>query len=166
MRISIDGLKEQGEYLRTGLDWNVFEKNLFSFTEKFLDYPNLGRIKCNIALNITNLVYLDRIMDYLHSNNFGSITPHYNYVGKPERFMLQSYGKKLSTARKIIEKQNFYTFNTYKEHVLSLIGSMEKIEPDMNAIKDCKEWIDQYDQGRTNKFLDLFPDNAYMFEGL
>ncbi len=163
LRISIDGVGEQGEYLRTGLKWKKFADNLLSFRDRFSKFDNLGRVKCNIALNILNLVYLDRIMHFLDDQRLEWVEPHYNYVGKPERFMLQSYGSKLSHARQVIEAQDFRGYTTYKNHVLDLIGSMTHLEPDRSAIENCQSWLNQYDQQVNKDFLSLFPENNYLF---
>ena len=164
LRISIDGVAEQGEYLRTGLKWNVFHENLMALRDVLRRHSNLGRIKCNIALNILNLTSLDIIMKYLTDNELEWVEPHYNYVGKPEKFMMQSYGERLQKAVTLISEQDFHGYEKYKTHVLRLISSMVHLSPDLRAIDECQEWLRTYDQKTGKKFLELFPRNEFMFE--
>lgn len=163
MRFSIDGMYEQGEYVRTGMNWERFEKNVDSFMERFQDRPNLGRMRCNIALNITNLVYLDKIMQFLGKKNYNLVEPHYNYVHKPEYFYLKTYGSRLNKAIDIIKKQDYAGFDTYHEHVIKLATSMSHLQPDLSTIEEGKTWLDKYDRQTGKNFLELFPLNEYMF---
>jgi hypothetical protein len=164
MRFSLDAIGEKGEYLRDGLDWNIFERNLKSFVDKFYDYPNVGRIKCNIALNALNLLYLDEIMKYLSDLNLSKVIPHYNYVAKPSMYSPSSFGSRLKHAVKKIEEQNFGPYDSYKDHVLSLIGTMTHLEPDEKAISDCIDTLKTYDNRKGKDFSEIFPKNNYLFE--
>lgn len=163
-RFSIDAVGKQGEYLREGLNWDRMERNLDSFMNKFHDHPNIGRTRCNIALNITNIVYLDTMMEFLHKKGWKNVEPHYNYVAKPEHFYVQSYGSRLTKAIEIIKEQNFYEFEKYKTHVLDLLKSMQHLPPDLKEIKNAKLWLDKYDTRTNNDFLRLFPRNRFMFD--
>ncbi len=164
LRISVDGVAEQGEYLRTGLKWSIFHKNLLALRDVLVRYPGRGRVKCNIALNILNLTSLDTIMKYLFDHDLQWVEPHYNYVGKPEKFMMQSYGERLKKAIAIISAQNFYGYEKYKTHVIDLISSMTSLTPDMTAVEECKSWLSSYDQKTGKDFQSLFPLNSFMFE--
>jgi MoaA/NifB/PqqE/SkfB family radical SAM enzyme len=163
MRFSIDGMHEQGEYVRTNMEWNKFEDNLDSFMERFHDRPELGRMRCNIALNITNLVYLDKIMQFIANKGYTNVTPHYNYVHKPEYFYIKSYGTRLQRALELIEKQDYAGYDTYKTHVIDLVKSMSHLEPNYAEIQNAKTWLDKYDKQVNKDFLNLFPLNEYMF---
>lgn len=163
MRFSLDGVNEQGEYLRTNMIWDRFDRNVESFMNRFHDYPNIGRMKCNIALNASNILYLDQIMKYLHDRKFTNVEPHYNYVHKPEHFYIKTYGTRLNAALDIIKEQNYYGYNSYKDHVIKLVGSMAHLEPNLLAIKKGKVWLDKYDKETGKDFLKLFPLNEYMF---
>jgi sulfatase maturation enzyme AslB (radical SAM superfamily) len=165
MRFSMDGVGEQCEYQRTNLAWPHFEENLNSFLEQYYGHPNFGQLRCNIALNIINLVYLDTILDFLVKKSWLNIEPHYNYVGRPEHFYIKSFGSRLTKAHKIIQSQNFHHYKKYNAYVLRLVESMVNIPPNMHAINKCKNWLDNYDNEHNGKnFLDLFPLNSYMFD--
>lgn len=164
MRMSIDGVYDQGKYLRQGIDWSVFEKNLDSFMDKFHDWPNFGRLRCNIALNATNIMYLDTIMHYLNDRGLDNVEPHYNYVSNPKYFYVQTYGTRLQQAIDIIKSQDYRIYDKYKTHVLDLLGSMVHLEPQTDVIKQGKDWLNTYDIKTNQNFLEVFPLNRYMFD--
>lgn len=163
MRFSIDGMHERGEYVRTGMEWNKFEDNLDSFMERFHDHSTLGRMRCNIALNITNLVYLDEIMQFIANKGYTNVTPHYNYVHKPEHFYIKSYGTRLNSAIELIKTQDYAGFDAYKTHVIDLASSMKHLQSDLQTINQGKAWLNKYDKSTGKDFLKLFPLNDYMF---
>jgi hypothetical protein len=164
LRFSIDGVHEQGEYVRTGLKWNVFEKNLDSFMQRFQDHPNMKRLRCNIALNVTNIVYLDTILNFLENKKYRNYIPHYNYVGKPDYFYIKSYGSRLQKAIEIIKTQDYGEFAKYKDYVIKLANSMSHLEPDLEIIQKGKSWLDEYDAKTNKNFLTLFPKNSFMYD--
>jgi MoaA/NifB/PqqE/SkfB family radical SAM enzyme len=166
-RVSIDGVGDKGEYLRTGLDWESFERNFIELSRQIQGSKNFGRIRCNIALNALNLLSLHEIMSYLDGCGIDSIEPHYNYIGKPERFSLSTYGHRLKHASEKVSQQNFSRFQPYKDHVLELIGSMTHLEPDHDVVSECGDWLRQHDlKNRKGKgsFFEVFPENTYLFD--
>ena len=163
MRMSIDGVYDQGSYLRHGLDWNVFERNLDSFMEQFHDWPNFVRLRCNIALNASNIMYLDTIMHYLDDRGLHNVEPHYNYVSNPKHFYIQTYGRRLQKAIDVIKDQDYRGYTKYKDHVLSLLSSMTHLEPHHEEISKGKNWLDKYDSKTGQNFLKLFPLNEFMY---
>lgn len=163
MRMSIDGVYEQGSYLREGINWNVFERNLDSFMSQFHDWPDFGRLKCNIALNASNIMYLDTIMQYLDDRNLYNVEPHYNYVSNPNYFYVQTYGTRLQRAIDIIKEQDYRKYDKYKQHVLELLQSMVHLQPEHDVIASGKSWLDAYDARTGKDFLKLFPLNEYMY---
>jgi len=163
-RFSIDGVGDQGEYIRENMNWNKFEDNLHSFMEKFAHLPDFGRIRCNIALNVTNIVYLDKIMQYIDDLGYDIIEPHYNYVSNPSHFYVMTYGSRLNEALDIIYTQDYRRYSKYKKHVIELLESMTHMEPDLEAIQKGKEWLDKYDNRTGRNFLETFPLNKFMYD--
>ena len=164
-RISLDGIGNKQSYQRTNLKWNHFEKNMLSFLEKFnTNTAGIEKIRANIALNILNLVYCGEIVDYLDSVGFGNIEPHYNYIVRPEMFYMRHWGSKLNKAIDIIEDQDFKTHINYKDHIIKMARSFTNLEPDVKHIAETKQWLDQYDSKQGFNFLEVFPENRYMFD--
>lgn len=163
-RFSIDGVGDQGEYVRENMNWKRFEENLISFLDKFAHLPNFGRIRCNIALNVTNIVYLDKIMQYIDDLGYDIVEPHYNYVANPEHFYVMTYGDRLNKALDLIYEQDYRKFGKYKKHVIELLESMAHMEPDLEAIQKGKEWLDKYDIRTGRNFLETFPLNEFMYD--
>jgi hypothetical protein len=154
-RISLDGIGQKQSYQRTNLKWDHFEKNMLSFLEKF---------RANIALNVLNLTACGEIVQYLDSVGFGDIEPHYNYIVRPEMFYMRHWGSKLNKAIDIIQDQDFKKHDNYKDHIIKMARSFTNLEPDMKHIAETKEWLSQYDSKQGFNFLEVFPDNRYMFD--
>lgn len=163
-RISLDGIGEKQSYQRTNLRWDHFEKNMLSFLKKFnTKTPGIKKIRANIALNIVNLIYCAEIVQYLDSVGFSEIEPHYNYIVKPEMFYMRNWGSKLNDAITIIEKQDFGKHSVYKDHIIKMAKSFTNLEPDLDHIRNTKNWLDQYDKKHGLNFAETFPENRYMF---
>ena len=163
-RISLDGIGKKQSYQRTNLRWDHFEKNMLSFLEKFNTKTNgIKKIRANIALNILNLVYCGEIVEYLDSVGFGDIEPHYNYIVRPEMFYMRHWGSKLNDAINIIQQQDFKKHSVYKEHIIKMASSFTNLEPNIDHINETKKWLDEYDSKQGFNFLEMFPENRYMF---
>tara|TARA_X000000950_G_scaffold289358_1_gene412326 strand:+ start:29521 stop:30648 length:1128 start_codon:yes stop_codon:yes gene_type:complete len=163
-RISLDGIGNKQSYQRTNLRWDHFEKNMLSFLEKFNTKTNgIRKIRANIALNIVNLVYCGEIVQYLDSVGFGDIEPHYNYIVRPEMFYMRHWGNKLNTAIDIIQQQDFKNHSVYKDHIIKMAKSFTNLEPNIDHINETKKWLDEYDNKQGFNFLEMFPENRYMF---
>ncbi len=163
-RISLDGIGNKQSYQRTNLRWDHFEKNMLSFLGKFNTKTNgIKKIRANIALNILNLVYCGEIVEYLDSVGFGDIEPHYNYIVRPEMFYMRHWGSKLNDAIDIIQQQDFKKHSAYKEHIIKMASSFTNLEPNIDHINETKKWLDQYDSKQGYNFLEMFPENRYMF---
>ena len=163
-RISLDGIGNKQSYQRTNLRWDHFEKNMLSFLGKFNTKTNgIKKIRANIALNILNLVYCGEIVEYLDSVGFGDIEPHYNYIVRPEMFYMRHWGSKLNDAIDIIQQQDFKKHSAYKEHIIKMASSFTNLEPNIDHINETKKWLDEYDSKQGFNFLEMFPENRYMF---
>ena len=163
-RISLDGIGNKQSYQRTNLRWDHFEKNMLSFLGKFNTKTNgIKKIRANIALNILNLVYCGEIVEYLDSVGFGDIEPHYNYIVRPEMFYMRHWGSKLNDAIDIIQQQDFKKHSAYKEHIIKMASSFTNLEPNIDHINETKKWLDEYDSKQGYNFLEMFPENRYMF---
>lgn len=164
-RISLDGIGNKQSYQRTNLKWDHFEHNMLSFLEKFnTTTPGIKKIRANIALNIVNLVYCGEIVQYLDSVGFGDIEPHYNYIVRPEMFYMRHWGNKLNTAIDIIQQQDFKKHSVYKDHIIKMAKSFTNLEPNLDHINNTKKWLDEYDSKQGFNFLEMFPENRYMFD--
>ena len=163
-RISLDGVGDKQSYQRTNLRWDHFEKNMVSFLEKFnTKTSGINKIRANIALNVLNLTACGEIVQYLDSLGFGDIEPHYNYIVRPEMFYMRHWGSKLNNAIDIIKEQDFKNHTKYKEHIINMANSFTNLDPDLDHIRQTKEWIDNYDKKQGFNFNEVFPDNGYMF---
>ena len=138
---------------------------MLSFLKKFNPSTNgIKKIRANIALNVLNLTACGEIVQYLDSVGFGDIEPHYNYIVRPEMFYMRHWGSKLNKAIDIIQDQDFKKHDNYKDHIIKMARSFTNLEPDTKHIAETKEWLNQYDSKQGFNFLEVFPDNGYMFD--
>jgi hypothetical protein len=166
LRVSIDGVRKQGAYLRQGLNWDIFERNLFELRDFLKCFSTFGRAKCNIALNILNLTSVNNIIGYLHDNDLTVFEPHYNFVGKPEALTLSSVGRLITPAISLIENQDFGSFEFYKSHVLDLIRPIGHLEPNETALRDLKEYLLTQPHFSYEGFFAAFPNNDFIRKAL
>lgn len=166
LRVSIDGVGQQGEYLREGLKWSVFERNLFILRDFLAKQKDFGRAKCNIALNILNLTSLGDIVSYLQSHELTLFQPHYNYVGKPSMLTLSSFGEKIAPAVQQVRDTDFGIYQSYKDHVLSLAEPVARIAPNTDSMEKLKLFLSTQAHFTYNEFFEAFPNNEYIREAL
>jgi len=60
--VSIDGVHERGSYVRSGLDWNKFDKNI----KTYIEHSDIN-LHCIPAISMLNIGYIHEIRDYLES---------------------------------------------------------------------------------------------------
>jgi len=77
IEVSIDGLFDQAEYIRTGLDWNSWIRNFDEYYKEFKD-TNIFLSVC-ITASVYNIYNLDEIYIYFKNKNIESV--NINYVG-------------------------------------------------------------------------------------
>lgn len=165
VRFSIDGVGARGEYVRDNLNWDNFEKNFKEFYNTWYGHPQINRMRCNVALSVLNVLYLDEICQWLHENTPGVI-PHYNFVSVPGKFYMMNWGTMLKPMQKLISMQDFKQYTVYQEHVIDLCNSYSNLAPNVTEIIELKKTLDLYDQKKGVNHFDLFPRNALLFEGI
>lgn len=66
--ISLDAIGIQGEYIRYPSKWEVVEKNILRFKE---EYGNDFRITACPTLQITNIFYIEKLIDWCYEHDIG-----------------------------------------------------------------------------------------------
>lgn len=66
--ISLDAIGIQGEYIRYPSKWEVVEKNILRFKE---EYGSDFRITACPTLQITNIFYIEELIDWCYEHNIG-----------------------------------------------------------------------------------------------
>jgi len=165
VRFSIDGVGDQGEYIRDNLDWKKFEKNFKEYFETFYGHENVTRMRCNIALSILNVLNLDKICQWLDTNTPG-VVPHYNFVSRPSKFYMLNWGRKLKIFKEIIARQDYGQYGEYKQHVLDMCEGYSNEEPNVSEIRELKFFLDEYDREKGVNHFDIFPLNKLLFQGV
>jgi len=165
VRFSIDGVGEQGEYVRTNFNWDNFQINFKEYYNEWYGHPQITRMRCNVALSILNIQYLDTICQWLDDNTPG-VVPHYNFVSKPSKFYMKEYGNKLKRVKELVAKQDFRQYKKYQSHILDMCDNYSSLEPNYDEIRKLKTFLDAYDVSKGTNYLKLFPLNEFLFDGI
>lgn len=154
LTLSVDGVGRQGEYLRHGLEWNIFEKNL--------DYiiTNLphAQLYFTITVSILNIFHLADIFAYLADKKLlERIRLNINPVNNPPYLNIQALPE--------VVKQQVVTF--YKQVIDDFPDLAQKCQElmDYMLVTDRSDQLlnffvmTQYiDRLRGQSYLELFPE--------
>lgn len=66
LTISLDGLKEKGEYIRKGFIWEKFQENLERISRELTNVT----LSCNITASVLNILDMGEIVDYVLAKGF------------------------------------------------------------------------------------------------
>lgn len=61
--VSVDATEQLGEYIRSGLDWNLLLQNI----ETVKQFPGV-KIKFNCVVSVYNILYLDQMLEFAHTH--------------------------------------------------------------------------------------------------
>ena len=149
---SIDGVKDRGSYVRSGLDWNKFDKNLRRALESD------AYVSTTVATSMLNIGYLDEIYDYLKSLNLPDeriawdavVTdpPHLRAINLPNDIK-KEYLKRLSKHEAFNKNNN--RFNSALEILNSEKDNRSQFEIGI-------EFLKKTDQIRKTNLLEFFPE--------
>lgn len=179
---SIDTWNERAEYIRTGLDLNVWEKNLDHYLTLTKDIPITFMITFNILTVTTFKSLLEKILEWRTKYNDDTLTrsrirfdtPYLkeplqydmNILPKKEfmpymyealEFMTQNQDDNDSTKFSSLEIEKFRRVVKYME---TSIYDDEKIA---EGRKDFYRWFKEYDIRRGTNFETTFPEMIEFF---
>ena len=119
---SIDNVGSRFEYERYGAKWNAANLIIDSVHDMQLLYPNITTQLC-FTVNIQNVYYLDELLEWADTKNFGSI--YFNLLQSP-RHMCVSH--MTNSAKDLVLnklKTTFWTSDKYQKEIDSLIRFVE-----------------------------------------
>jgi sulfatase maturation enzyme AslB (radical SAM superfamily) len=143
LHISLDGTKEQFEYLRWPADWEQVVNNLSDMREKL---PSNVMFLIEETISIFNLYYINRL-DKWYRQNFVD-----NREGDPVNHTRHQARGMFSLSNLTEEYVGAISQTEYK----SLIPAKWKENP--NAIKQMINTIQQHDRLRNQSWHDVFPE--------
>jgi MoaA/NifB/PqqE/SkfB family radical SAM enzyme len=164
VNVSIDGLGDSYEYIRGNAKWDELVENI----KKIQTIPNVSRIVGAVAVQVSNVLILDKMMEYF-LDELG-IVFYTNLVNYPSVLNIQVLPVKLK--RMAIERlqvaigkvPNYRLVKEHPELKDITIGQIHSVinyfKPNINVNlwKDCVEFNRRLDRTRKQSFTDNTPE--------
>lgn len=166
VNISIDGIQESFEYIRGNASWKILISNI----KKIQKYENVSRIVGAVAVQVSNILILDKMIEYF-LNNIG-IVFYTNMVNYPNVLSIQVLPKEckdIAKERLLISKEKIKYYSLVKKHPILQKITEEQIDGIINYMysknneklwKDCIEYNNLLDKSRNQNFIDVTPEFA------
>ena len=120
---SVDNVGERFEYERYGADWELANQIIDNVHwTKSVDSPNITTQLC-FTVNIQNVYYLDELLDWADTKNFGSI--YFNMLHSPDHMSIQHM---TAAAKELVLnklKTSFWKSNKYQQEINNVIQFIE-----------------------------------------
>jgi len=165
MHVSIDTWGKPAEYIRYGLDCDIFEKNLITIMDNFKD------INASIEIMVTynNLVLpsfrqlLIKIQEWrkLYGDRLEFITPH---LKEPAHWSInilpKSFVKYIDNDIEFMQQQGFNPIEIERlDRVRShMINYTYPVDVEYNAKSDFYNFFTEHDRRRGTNFIEVFPE--------
>lgn len=164
VNVSIDGLGDSYEYIRGNAKWDVLIENI----KKIQEIPNVTRIVGAVAVQVSNVLILDKMADYF-LNELG-IVFYTNLVNYPSVLNVQSLPnelRKVAIARLQAATTRVLEHKLVKEHPQLKDITLLQFHGVINYLKfsevghlweDCVEFNRRLDKSRNQSFTDITPE--------
>ncbi|WP_417336971.1 twitch domain-containing radical SAM protein [Halobacteriovorax marinus] len=157
LNISIDGIADKGEYIRNGLCFKSFKKNLDTVSKTNIKVTFL------VTISIFNIYDLEDIFHFiLEEQPVEDFEIVLNFVSEPCQQNIQILPeeiKSLIQANLYALCMNYASIPNYKKYIKSLIGVVEYLKrPSTDSnLNEFYEEVCQLDKIRKQSFKDCFP---------
>ena len=164
VNVSIDGFEDSYEYIRGNAEWSTLIDNI----KKIQTIPNISRIVGAVAVQVSNVLILDKMIEYF-LDNLG-IVFYTNMVQYPKVLSVQVLPmplKELAITRLNLVRDKVANFKYVKQYpnLLELTyGQIDGIINYINAADQCDKWKDcvefnrKLDKTRGQNFIDVTPE--------
>jgi MoaA/NifB/PqqE/SkfB family radical SAM enzyme len=163
VNVSIDGIGTSYEYIRGNASWAELIKNI----KQIQTIPNISRIVGAVTVQVSNVLVLDKIIEYF-LNDLGIIF-HTHRVEYPKLLSAQVLPRELrmlAIARLINIQEKIKDFKLVKEHPQLLEYTLGQIKDNINYLQrdqsekweDCIEFNRRLDVTRNQSFTDVTPE--------
>ena len=156
--ISIDHIKEKGEYIRKGLDWQLFLKN-FKRIKK--DLPQ-AKIKITPTVSSFNILYIGSIHQFFVDENLTLIDEiELNILDRPNFYNIQSLSDALKkeAAKNLNQHLEYLSENKASEKTKAAFLSLkEYLHSDQRSTKGFEKYNNKLDELRKENYKTTFPE--------
>lgn len=162
LSVSLDGVEEQGEYIRSGLNWEKWKNNVQVIKNEL---PHIIR-EMHFVISIFNILDLQNHLDVIAKNDFVGKNVSFTFLNWPDYLSVQTLHPQLKNeAEKRIRKiilENDYVFSNFNNQMESLIKYMYENDFFSEKASLFVEKTKLLDKMRKQNYLDLFPELALM----
>jgi hypothetical protein len=164
VNVSIDGIKDSYEYIRGNAHWTKLVANI----RQIQTIPNISRIVGACTVQVSNVLVLDKIIEFFLDNL--EIVFHSHRVAYPKVLSAQALPtplKALAIMRLEAVKLRVSEFKMVKKHPELLEYTLGQIQDNINYInavdqsnlwEDCVEFNHRLDVSRNQSFTDITPE--------
>ena len=153
---SIDNVEDRFEYERYGAKWDEANKIIdATHFARTVDSPNITTQLC-FTINIQNVYYLDKLLDWADTKGFGSI--YFNMLHSPDRMSIQYMTPEAQELVLSKLKMNFWKADKYQHEINNVIKFIEN-GPGSDGIDFCKH-MKRTDKYRNQNFMLTHPEIA------
>jgi hypothetical protein len=164
VNVSIDGIGNSYEYVRGNASWAELINNI----KQIQNIPNISRIVGAVTVQVSNVLVLDKIIEYF-LNDLGIIF-HTHRVEYPKLLSAQVLPRELQvlaiTKLRAIQ-EHLPEFKMIKQHPELLEYTQGQIQDNINYLmardqsdkwKDCVKFNQRLDATRDQNFIDVTPE--------
>jgi hypothetical protein len=164
VNVSIDGIGNSYEYIRGNASWAELVNNI----KQIQPIPNISRIVGAVTVQVSNVLVLDKIIEYF-LNDLG-IVFHTHRVEYPKVLSAQVLPqplRMLAVARLINIQEKIKDFKLVKQHPQLLVYTLGQIQDNINYLmardqsdkwQDCVAFNQALDSTRNQNFFDVTPE--------
>ena len=149
--VSIDGVNNRGSYVRSGLNWKTFDKNI----KTYIEHPDID-LHCVPAISMLNIGYIHEIRDYLESigaeysmNNLVTYPTNLRAINLP-KFIKEQYIEQTG----ILDSNKWPNYKTVKPLRDILLAPQESSQQFLAGLSELKK----IDNIRNTNLLEHFPE--------
>jgi MoaA/NifB/PqqE/SkfB family radical SAM enzyme len=84
--VSMDGINEHAEYIRTNVAWDRWIENLLEYKKEFINHSNLV-LDIAITVSVYNVHIIDKIKDFFNSHGINSVL---NFLHEPDELCIRN----------------------------------------------------------------------------
>jgi MoaA/NifB/PqqE/SkfB family radical SAM enzyme len=164
VNVSIDGLGRSYEYIRGNASWSELVNNI----KQIQTIPNISRIVGAVTVQVSNVLVLDKIIEYF-LNDLGIIF-HTHRVEYPKLLSAQVLPRELQvlaiTKLRAVQ-EHLPEFKMIKQHPELLVYTQGQIQDNINYLmardqselwQDCVAFNQALDKTRDQSFIDVTPE--------
>lgn len=154
--ISLDGFGKRGEYIRKGLDWDVFVTNLEKVRRECPDVV----LRANLTINILNIFDLISIYNRFGTDDlFNDIRLTINFLDHPEAYCVQVLPAhvKAELSAEFLDYADRVSRNEDRDNIRAIVAFMNASEK-ADLLPDFFAQTDRLDRLRGESIDEVIPE--------